>query len=67
MALRIPSDKVAAYQFLSVDLRLRDGTVIEEVAVDSSGTILGKVVGGQTGIDDRAIAAKQASGVRFVE
>jgi hypothetical protein len=52
MNLRIPIEKALAHKFAAVDLLLRDGSVIENLAVDASGQILGKVVGGQDGVDE---------------
>ena len=43
----------------AVDVRLRDGTIVENLAVDETGLILGKVVGGQDGIDPRPLPFRQ--------
>lgn len=52
MNLRIPLDRVLPHKYAAVDLQLHDGSVVENVAIDAAGRILGKVVGGQDGIDE---------------
>ena len=52
MSLRIPINNVFQRRHQSVDLQLRDGSVVENLAIDASGFILGKVVGGHDGIDE---------------
>ncbi len=51
MSLRIPLEKVLRHKYTAVDLQLRNGSVVENLAIDASGLILGKVVGGHDGID----------------
>lgn len=59
MSLRIPLERISPDQFAAVDLQLLDGSVVENVAVDASGLVLGKVVGGQDGIDESPLPFKQ--------
>ena len=59
MNLRIFLDKAWPHKFVAIDLRLRDGSVIENLAVNSDGFILGKIIGGQDGIDESPLSFKQ--------
>lgn len=59
MSLRIPISKALPYNFEAVDVLLRDGSVVEKLAIDASGLILGKIVGGQDGLDESPLPFKQ--------
>ena len=36
----------------AVEVRLADGTVVRNILIDREGRILGRIVGGQTGVDE---------------
>ena len=59
MSLRIPIGKALSHEYEAVDVQLRDGSVVENLAIDASGLILGKVVGGQDGLDESPLPFKQ--------
>ena len=59
MSLRIPISKALSRKYEAVDVQLRDGSVVEKLAIDASGVILGKVVGGQDGLDESPLPFKQ--------
>lgn len=59
MSLRIPLTSGLPHKFAGIDVRLRNGTIIENLAIDASGLILGKIVGGHDGIDDRPLPFQQ--------
>jgi hypothetical protein len=59
MNLQIPLKKRLPHKFNAIDIKLRDGSVVENVAIDASGIILGKIVGGQDGIDDSPLPFRQ--------
>ena len=59
MSLRLPIEKGLPHKYVAVDLQLRDGSVVENLAIDGSGLLLGKVVGGQDGIDQSPLPFKQ--------
>ena len=59
MSLRIPVRKALSHKYEAVDVQLRDGSVVENLAIDASGLILGKVVGGQDGLDESPLPFKQ--------
>jgi len=59
MNLRVPIDKPLSHEYESVDIELRDGSVVEKLAIDSSGLILGKVVGGHDGLDESPLPFNQ--------
>lgn len=50
--MRIPIKKPIHEKAIVVDLKLRDGLVVDRIAIDANGEILGKVVGGQAGLDE---------------
>jgi hypothetical protein len=54
---RFPRAGLDRYE--AVDLQLRDGSVVENLAIDASGIILGKIVDGQDGIDESPLPFKQ--------
>jgi hypothetical protein len=43
------------HRFSSADIKLKDGREFECIAVNQSGELLGRVVGGQTGIDEATL------------
>jgi hypothetical protein len=59
MNLRLPIDKTLPHNYEAVDVRLRDGSIVENLAIDASGLILGKVVGGHDGLDESPLPFKQ--------
>ena len=59
MSLRIPLSKELSHKYETVDVRLRDGSIVEDLAIDASGLILGKVVGGHDGLDESPLPFKQ--------
>ena len=59
MSLHIRLGKALSQKFGTVDVLLRDGSVVENLAIDSSGLILGKVVGGHDGLDESPQPFKQ--------
>ena len=52
MKLRIPINRSLSHQFEAVDLLLSNGSTVENIAIDQSGTLLGKIVGGHDGLDE---------------
>ena len=65
MSLHVPLEARLPHKYEAVDLRLRDGTVFENLAVDAVGSILGKVVGGQDGLDERPLPFKQEDVIAY--
>jgi hypothetical protein len=59
VTLRIPIKKVLAHQYEAVDVLLRDGSIVENLAIDRNGLVLGKIVGGQDGINESPLPFKQ--------
>ena len=59
MTLRIPIEKPLTHRYEGVDILLRDGSIVENLAIDSDGLVLGKIVGGQDGIDESPFPFKQ--------
>lgn len=59
MSLRIPINKSLHHQFETVDLLLSDGSTVENLAIDQSGALLGKVVGGHDGLDESPFPFKK--------
>lgn len=59
MTLRIPIKKSLARKYESVDVLLRDGSIVEKLAIDGNGLVLGKIVGGHDGIDESPLPFKQ--------
>ncbi len=59
MSLRVPIDKRPSHEYAAVDVRLRDGSIVENLAIDASGLVLGKVVGGHDGLDESPLPFKQ--------
>ncbi len=59
MSLRIPISRTRPHKYETVDVRLNSGSVLENLAIDSSGLILGKVVGGHTGLDESTLPFEQ--------
>lgn len=59
MNLRLPIGKVLSHKCEAVDVRLRDGSVVENPASNASGLILGSVVGGHYSLDESPLPFKQ--------
>jgi hypothetical protein len=59
MNLRIPINKALSRKYKTVDVLLCNGSVVQKLAIDASGIILGKVVGGQDGLDESPLPFKQ--------
>ncbi len=59
MNLQIPLSRPLSHIFETVDVQLRDGSVVENLVVDANGVILGIAVGGQDGVDNSALPFKQ--------
>jgi hypothetical protein len=59
MTLRIPLAGPLRAEYVAVDVRLRDGSIVENLAIDSTGLILGKIVGGHDGVDGSPLPFKQ--------
>jgi hypothetical protein len=59
MSLRIPISKARLHKYEIVDVQLRDGSIVENLAIDAFGLILGKVVGGHAGLDEAPLPFDQ--------
>ena len=52
MTIRIPLFTKLSNQFECVDLLFSNGSIIENIAIDHSGLLLGTVAGGHDGLDE---------------
>ena len=65
MNLQIPLARKLPYKFEGVDILLRDGAIVENIAVDSEGNLLGRIVGGHDGIGESSIDFEQDDVVAY--
>ena len=59
MRLRIPIGQPLSHKYEVVDVRLQDGSIVENLVIDSFGLILGKNVGGHDGVDESTLPFEQ--------
>lgn len=59
MSMRVPILNHNSRNYSAVDVRLRDGSVLENIAIDGTGMILGRIIGGQDGLDERPLPFNQ--------
>jgi len=59
MSLWIPLTRTLPHDYEVIDVQLRNGSIVQHLAIDAAGIILGKVVGGHDGLDQSPLTFKQ--------
>ena len=57
--LKLPIQPQFKRKFSAADIKLKDGTEHYLIAVDREGNLLGKIIGGHTGIDESPLSFTQ--------
>jgi len=57
--MRVSLKKPLKEKTIVVDLKLQDDSIVERIAVDTNGEIMGKVIGGHDGLDESPLPFRQ--------
>jgi len=63
--IRVPLDQALSHRCTAIDLQLRDRSIVENLAIDADGIVLGKIVGGHDGVDETPLPFKQENIMRY--